>query len=337
MKRVVTVLIAALIATIAFTGCKPEQKAEYPVRDITDIVVWGAGGGTDQCNRVIMAEMAKELGVNVNVTNVPGGVAGSAGMLEAYGKESDGYTLCGLSESCVTAAVQGGWDKKFDVWYPFNIGGSPDVISVGANSKYQTLEELVAAAKAAPGTIKAGASGAGSIHHLNLLGVEKGAEIKFNFIPYKGSAPSQNAAITGEIEVIVTSIAEQSQLIRSGELRPLGMLIPDSFTIDGKEINSAFETVPGLSDYLPLMQAIGFAIKDDAPDEVKQKLVTAFQAAMKSDAVRKFGEENFYVLSGAYGDEAKKIFAGLESNFSWTLQDLGMAKVHPDQIGISKP
>jgi tripartite-type tricarboxylate transporter receptor subunit TctC len=94
--------------------------------------------------------------------------------------------------------VQGGWDKKFDVWDTFIVGGSPDVISVTPDTPYKTLKDLIEAAKKNPNTIKAAASGAGSIHHLNLLAVEKGSGADFNFIPYKGSAPSQNAAMTGE-------------------------------------------------------------------------------------------------------------------------------------------
>ena len=125
---------------------------DYPYRDITTAVVWGAGGGTDTINRMIMAEMEKHLPVSINVTNQTGGVAGSNGMVYVMNQPDDGYTLVGLSESNVTAAVQGGWDKKFDFWYPFIVGGSPDLISVPGNSPYNTLEELVDAAKAAPGT-----------------------------------------------------------------------------------------------------------------------------------------------------------------------------------------
>jgi hypothetical protein len=144
-----------------------------------------------------MPKWPKFLGVNVNVINKTGGVAGSVGMSHALWQKHDGYTLCGLSESNVTAGVQGGWDKKFDVWETFIVGGSPDVISVTPDTPYKTLQDLIEAAKKAPGSIKAAASGAGSIHHLNLLAVEKGSGADFNFIPYKGSAPSQNAAMTG--------------------------------------------------------------------------------------------------------------------------------------------
>ena len=189
--------------------------AAYPARDITDAVVWGAGGGTDVVNRTIMAEMSRVLGVNINVINKTGGVAGSIGMNYAKGQKADGYTLVGLSESNVTSAVQGGFTDKFtSVWHPFIVGGSPDVISVTPATGITTFAELIARAKANPGTIKACASGAGSIHHLNLLAVEDGTGAKFQFVPYKGSAPCQNAALTGEMEVVVTSVAEQQQLIK---------------------------------------------------------------------------------------------------------------------------
>jgi len=329
-------LIICLVVLLALGGVVYAKS--YPKRNVTAVVVWGAGGGTDTCNRIIHAEMSKFLGVNVNVINKTGGVAGSVGMSYAYSKPHDGYTLCGLSESNVTAGVQGGWDKKFDVWDTFIVGGSPDVISVTPNTPYKTLEDLIEAAKANPKSIKAAASGAGSIHHLNLLAVENGSGAKFNFIPYKGSAPSQNAAMAGEVSVVVTSLAEQQQLLRGGKLRALGMLIPDSFDVEGLgTIPSSFDAYPGLSKYLPISQAIGFAVPADAPQVAKDALVAAFKKAIATDKVKTWAKENYYLLSGATGDESRAIFNALESNFAWTLWELKAATVNPSTLGIPKP
>jgi tripartite-type tricarboxylate transporter receptor subunit TctC len=333
MKKIIAIIFVLLLL---FTfSCK--RAVKYPERDITDIVVWGAGGGTDVCNRVIMAEMAKVLGVNINVTNVTGGVAGSQGMLAAFEKDADGYTLCGLSESNVTAAVQEGWDKKMEVWDFFIVGGSPDLVSVTPSSPYNSIKDLIEAAKAKSGEIKAGASGAGSIHHLNLLALEDGTGAKFNFIPYPGSAPAQNAAMTGEITVIITSISEQAQLIRGEKLKALAMLIPDGFEFEGKTIPSAFAEYADLSKHLPISQAIGFAIRADADEKVKEVLVDAFNKAMASDVLKAFGKEKFYVLSGKSGQAAKDQFNELESKFAWKLDELGSAKVSPATLGIPKP
>jgi len=334
MKTIGGAGLLLLASAIAAPGAMAQS---YPYRDITDVVVWGAGGGTDSINRMIMAEMEKELPVSITVINQTGGVAGSNGMVYVLNQPADGYTLAGISESNVTAAVQGGWDKKFDVWYPFIVGGSPDLISVPANSPYKTLEELIEAAKAEPGSIPAGASGAGSIHHLNLLALENGSGAKFKFVPYRGSAPSQEAAVAGEVAVIVTSLAEQQGLIKGGELRPLGMLVPEATTFDGKEIPTVFKAYPGVSKYLPLKQAIGFAVLNAAPDDAKKVLTEAFKKAMQSQTVKDWAKSNYYDLSGLAGPDASKEFAKLESNFAWTLKDLGATKVDPASLGIPKP
>ncbi|MCF8077241.1 MAG: tripartite tricarboxylate transporter substrate binding protein [Desulfotignum sp.] len=334
MKKII---IASLVLVMALAPLAWAKKS-FPSRNITAVVVWGAGGGTDTCVRIITAEMQKFMDVNINVINKTGGVAGSVGMSHAYSQKHDGYTLCGLSESNVTAGVQGGWDKKFDVWDTFIVGGSPDLISVTADAPYQTIQELIEAAKKNPKSIKAAASGAGSIHHLNLLAVENGSGAQFHFIPYKGSAPSQNAAMTGEVTVVVTSLAEQQQLLRGGKLRALGMLIPDSFEVaDLGTIPSAFDAYPGLSKYLPISQAIGFAVPADVPREAKDVLVDTFNKAMATDKVKTWAKENYYLLSGKTGAESKAVFDALESNFAWTLWELGAATVSPETLGIPKP
>jgi tripartite-type tricarboxylate transporter receptor subunit TctC len=326
---------AGLVLGLATAGA---QAQDYPARDVTNVVVWAAGGGTDTLNRLIMAEMQDDLGANINVTNRTGGVGGSAGMSFVYSQPADGYTLAGISESVVTAGVQGGWDQRMDVWYPFIVGGSPDLISVPADSPYQSIEDLVEAAKEDPGSITAGASAAGSIHHLNLLAFGEGAGTDFNFIPYDGSAPAQNATIAGEVQMVVTSLAEQAQLIQAGRLRPLATLVPESVEMEGVgTIPSAFEVYPELSNHLPIQQAIGFAVRSDAPDEVKEKLVSAFDAAMQSEAVQQWADENYYTLSGLSGEAAGEEFARLESLFAWTLHELGAASVDPATLGIPEP
>lgn len=335
MNKLLKISAAALVASVAIQGTTDAQ--EYPYRDITTAVVWGAGGGTDTINRMIMAEMEKHLPVSINVINQTGGVAGSNGMVYVMNQPDDGYTLVGLSESNVTAAVQGGWNEKFAFWHPFIVGGSPDLISVPANSPHKTLKDLVNAAKAAPGTIPAAASGSGSIHHLNLLAIENGTGAKFKFIPYKGSAPGQEAAVAGEVQVVVTSLAEQQPLLAGGLLRPLATLTPESAKLGNTEIPSAFSIYDGLDKYLPLKQAIGFAVHSSAPQAAKDALTAAFKKAMASDTVAQWAKKNFYDLGGQSGDEASAIFSKLESTFAWTLWDLKAAKVDPATLGIAKP
>ncbi|MEM6939561.1 MAG: tripartite tricarboxylate transporter substrate binding protein [Pseudomonadota bacterium] len=331
MKSVITSLGLSLVAAL------PLAAQDYPFRDITTAVVWGAGGGTDTINRMIMAEMEKHLPVSISVINQTGGVAGSNGMTYVLNQPSDGYTLAGISESNVTAAVMGGWDQKFDVWYPFIVGGSPDLISVPAGSPYATLQDLVAAAKAAPDSIPAAASGSGSIHHLNLLAIENGTGADFKFVPYGGSAPGQEAALAGEVDLVVTSLAEQAPLIEGGKLKPLAMLVPEAAEIAGMTVPSAFDLYDGLDKYLPLKQAIGFAMLNSAPDAAKSAVSAAFEQAIASSTVAKWAAANNYDIGGQHGPEASALFSKLESTFAWTLQELGAAEVDPAKLGIAKP
>lgn len=335
MRRTFLKVATAAIMTLGVGSLASAQ--EYPFRDITTAVVWGAGGGTDSINRMIMAEMEKHLPVGISVINQTGGVAGSNGMVYVMNQPDDGYTLVGLSESNVTAAVQGGWDKKFSFWHPFIVGGSPDLISVPANSPHNSLEDLVNAAKAAPGSIPAAASGSGSIHHLNLLAIENGSGAKFKFVPYKGSAPGQEAAIAGEVDLVVTSLAEQAPLIAGGKLKPLAMLTPEAAEFNGQTIPSAFSIYDGLDKYLPLKQAIGFAVHASASDDAKNALTAAFDKAIASETVAEWAKANNYDVSGKSGAEASAIFSKLESTFAWTLWELGAAKVDPATLDIAKP
>lgn len=327
-------ILSSLAITLCFLAEIADAARPYPVRPITTTVVWSAGGGTDAVNRMIMAEMSKELGKRISVVNKTGGIAGSIGMSEVLRKRPDGYNLVGLSSSNVVAAVNGGWTNRFDVWSPFIVGSSPDVISVRADSAINSLQDLIDSKK----TFTAGAGGTGGIHHLYLLELARISGIEFRFVPYPGSAPSQTAAITGEVDVVVTSMAEQAQLIRGGKLKPLAMLHPDAFELEGfGEIPTAFTQFPALAEHLPLSQAIGFAVNNKAPDNVKKVLGEAFEKAMASDAVKKWAEANYYQLSGKHGEAAREEFAELESYFTWTLQGLGSNKFSPEKFGIPKP
>ena len=232
-------IIMAVAASLVGTAA---VAADYPTRDITAVVVWAAGGGTDVATRVLAAEMQEHLPVRINVTNRTGGVAGSVGLSYAYNQPNDGYTIMGFADANVTAAVQGGWEERFAVWHPWVIGGSPSILSVSAEAAYRTLDELIEAARADPGQILATAAAAGSIHHLNLLTIEQAADIAFNFIPYPGSAPSQNAAMAGEVSVVVTSLAEQMQLLEAGRLRPLALMSDEAQEIgDFGRVPTAYE------------------------------------------------------------------------------------------------
>ena len=141
--------------------------------------------------------------------------------------------------------------------------------------------------------------------------------------------------MAGEVALVVTSLAEQAALIAGGELRPLAMLTPDEVTIGDLTVPSAFDLYDGLDQYLPLKQAIGFAVANSASDDIKAVLVDAFDKAMAGETVATWAAANNYDIGGQSGAEASALFANLEETFACTLKDLGAAEVDPSTLGIT--
>ena len=126
MKKILFVSLIVLLAVS--TGVAMAGKG-FPKRNITAVVVWGAGGGTDTCNRIISAEMSNFLGVNINVVNKTGGVAGSVGMNHAYGKTARRLHPVRPVRVLRYRRRAGRLEQRIDVWDFFIVGGSPDIIS----------------------------------------------------------------------------------------------------------------------------------------------------------------------------------------------------------------
>lgn len=341
-NRIMLLVLAILLisAGVVFAeGAAEREQADYPTRDVTVSVAWGAGGGTDVICRIISQEMAEDLGTNFNVINKPGGNGGSVGMSYVLDRSADGYTVLGQVFSLANPAIFGGdWKSKYsDAWEPMLIGGSPESIAVPADSKYQNLNDLIADAKARPGEITVSIAGVGNPHHLNLLAFVKATGLEFRTVPYNGSAPSQNALMAGEVDVTFTSVAEQAALLKGKKIRSLGLLANEGINIAGLgTIPSVLDDYEGLREYLPVPQILGMAVRADVPEEYKTILIDSFNKAVSKPSVLEWAADNYYVITGDTGDEARKVMDKMESLFSWTVFDIGAAEVSPDTFGIPR-
>ncbi len=327
-------LAAAAITLLAFTV--PALAADWPDRPIEISCFAGAGGGTDTSNRAIAKAMEPFLDAKINVVNRTGG-QGGVSLSYVWEKPHDGYVWSGVSEGFLTLCVFGAHPTTAKDYYFFMVGGAPDVVSVSGNSPYKTLDELVSAAKEKPGVLKAAASEAGALHHSKLMALESGAGIKFNFLPFSGSHPSQVAAMSGEVDVVVSSVAEQAELIKAGKLRPLATLEAESYEFPGVgTIPSAVAQYPGVAA-LPVKQWLGFMLPKDTPPDIVAKVTDAFNQAMKSDIIKNLAETRFYTLYGYTGEQAEKMALEMEKSWTWMLYDLGVTQNSPEQCGIAKP
>ena len=215
---------AALIA--ALLGLYPAAAAAaYPDKNITLIVPFAPGGPTDIIARILSAAFQKSLGQSVIVDN-RGGAAGNIGMAVAARAAPDGYTLLLTSTAiAVNPALFSklGYDSFKDFLPISELVNAPNLIIVRPDSGIMTLADLVARAKAKPGTFNYASPGVGTKSHLTGEELKLRAGIEMTHVPYKGAGPAALAVLEGTVQVGSVALAAADQLVKSGQLRALAV------------------------------------------------------------------------------------------------------------------
>lgn len=329
-------LLAGIVAGACVTAALPAASQSFPNRPIEDSVWAAAGGGTDTVNRLITKAMERELGVSIVVSNRTGG-GGAVAMNYVWSKPRDGYNWLGASEQMQSTAVMGFHTSKTKDWRWYMVGGAPASLAVKADSPYKTYEDLVKAAQANPGKVNITHCPIGCVFHLKAIGLADAIKSKLNYVPYTGSAPAMVAVLSGDGDAVISSISEQSEYIKGGKLRSLGMVEMAPFEFAGVgTIPAIGEKYPDIAK-MPARQWLGIAVPGDTPKAVTDRIDAAFVKAMKDDELKAAASRMYLNLFGAYGDESMKILSAMESAVSWKLQELGVGKIPPDQLGIAKP
>ncbi len=309
---------------------------QFPTKPIEDAVWASAGGGTDTVNRLIARAMEKELGGSIVVSNRTGG-GGAVAMNYVWQKPHDGYTWLGASEQMQSTAVMGFHTTKTKDWRWYMVAGAPASLAVKADSPYKTYEDLVKAAQANPGKINITHCPIGCVFHLKAIGLADATKTKVTYVPYPGSAPAMVAVLSGDGDAVISSISEQSEYIKGGKLRSLGMVEMTPFAFEGVgTIPAIGEKYPDIAK-MPARQWLGVAVPGDTPKAVTDRIDAAFVKAMADPDVKAHAQRTYLTLFGSHGDEAMKILSAMESAVGWKLQELGVAKIPPDQLGIPKP
>jgi tripartite-type tricarboxylate transporter receptor subunit TctC len=221
--RIGRVSLAAFFMLVALAGAAAAQ--DYPNRSIKFMHGFPPGGNVDIIARLLGNEMSKGLGQSIIVEAKPG-VAGSLAAEAVARSDPDGYTLLvvpsahpahgALSKNVSYKVVDDFEWISVASFYPF-------LICVRADSRFQTLRQLIDAARKDPGALKYGSAGVGSILHttVELMANETGT--KFLHIPYRGEAPAITALLQGDIDFIAATSGPISPRVRSGEFRALAV------------------------------------------------------------------------------------------------------------------
>jgi tripartite-type tricarboxylate transporter receptor subunit TctC len=199
--------------------------AAYPDRNILLIVPFAPGGPTDIIARIISAAFQKSLGQSVIVDN-RGGAAGNIGMAAAARAVPDGYTLLLTSTAiAVNPALFNklGYDPFKDFAPISELVNAPNVIVVRADSGIKSIADLVARAKAAPGTFNYSSPGVGTKSHLSGEELKLRAGFQMTHVPYRGAGPAALAVLEGTTQVGSVALAAAESLVKSGQLRALAV------------------------------------------------------------------------------------------------------------------
>jgi tripartite-type tricarboxylate transporter receptor subunit TctC len=210
---------------VALLCLAPGAACAYPDRNITLIVPFAPGGPTDIIARIISAAFQKSLGQSVIVDN-RGGAAGNIGMSVAARATPDGYTLLLTSTAiAVNPALFNnlGYDPFKDFLPISELVNAPNVIVVRPDSGIKSLAELVARAKASPGSYNYSSPGVGTKSHLTGEELKLRAGIQMTHVPYRGAGPAALAVLEGTTQVGSVALAAAEALIKSGQLKALAV------------------------------------------------------------------------------------------------------------------
>lgn len=312
--------------------------AEYPDKNVNGYISWGAGGGTDNASRALTPLVEKIIGGKIILQNKPGAAGALATTLVAN-MPADGYSILYNAEGPALYKVLG--LGKFD-YNDFEtlclMVFGVDVICVHPDTPYKTLQDLVEAAKENKGKIKMASTGTGGIPFViaSMLRAMKGVE--FNLVGFDGDGSGMAALLGGHVEAMPISMmgAGTVDLIKTGKLRALAV-INDKRVEQLPEVPAITEIYPEFSKYLPIGHFYGAFVKKGTPQAVVDKLKAAYMQAVKDPAFVEFIKRLNGIQLALSGEEADRFLKKNQSNVTWLLEEAGVTKVSPAELGIPKP
>jgi tripartite-type tricarboxylate transporter receptor subunit TctC len=282
-----SLVAAATLACAAFAAlATPAAVAAYPDRTIKLIVPFAAGGGTDLFARVTAAKLSELLGQQVVVEN-RSGAGGSVGAEAAAKAAPDGYTL--LLGHTGTLAINPALQAKI----PYNpvrdfipvslVAETPLVLVVNPAVPANTVQELIALAKAEPGKLNFGSAGNGTGEHLSAELFRNMAGVDIVHVPYNGSAPSNAALLGGQVQLAIGVLPPLVPSIKAGKLRALG--------VTGSTRSPVLPDVPtiaeaGVAGYESILR-YGVLVPTGTPPSIVETLQAAITKAIADPEVRR--------------------------------------------------
>jgi len=301
--RVPSIAILTALALTCASASAAAAESVYPVKPIRVIVGFPPGGSADIFARLVGQKLTESWGQQVVVDNRPG--AGSTiGSEIAANSAADGYTLMVVSASYATSA---GLYRhlKYDPIRSFApvtlISSTPNLFLAYPSFPAKTASDLITTARANPGKFTLGSSGTGSITHLTGVLFASMAKLNFVDVPYKGGAPSLNALMGGQINLLFLSLPASLGQVKAGRVRVLAVTSAKRSAVLPEVPTIAESGVAGYeaTNWYGMLAPAGTSMR--IVDKLNAQIVEILRSREMADMVAKQGAEAVGSAPQAFG------------------------------------
>lgn len=270
-------VIQSLAGIAASPTLWAQAQVDFPSHPITLIVPFAAGGNTDVKTRLVALQLSKILGQPVIIDNKPG-ASGNIGMELLAKAPPDGHTL-GMGSFGPLAVNPALYPRlNFDPrsFQPlYLLEKSPLVLVTPTDRPWRSVREVVAAAKAKPGSLSAANAGPGGAHHLSVELMEQATGIELLGVPFKGGGPASTALLAAQVDLMFEQTGAALPSIQAGKIRPLA--------VTSAQRLSALPEVPTFTELgwpqVLVSNWMGYVAPKGTPPAVLDKLHAAFARA----------------------------------------------------------
>lgn len=314
---------ASVVAASVAASAGGARAAGFPERDITLVVPWAAGGGTDALGRTLAKNAKQYIGANVAVVNRPGGT-GVQGMQSVAQAKPDGYTVGLVTFHLSSYRLTGLSQLSYREFEPIMLlNRSPTGFLVRADSPYKSMKDLVDYAKANPGVVTIATSGAGAVPHLSAALLAKQLGLKFTFVPFDGGAPARTAVLGGHVTMLVVNSEEALQFYKAKQLRFLAL--------NSAERHPTFPDVPTIAEAgFPLATLLldwrGLAVPKGTPPDVVKALTEGFRKMSEDADYKRLMDEMALPRANAEGEKFTAFLEDIEKALEPALAEVGLLK-----------
>jgi putative tricarboxylic transport membrane protein len=320
-RRSSLVVLAILVLSVVLAGTSP--AANFPDKPITLVVHAGAGGGSDIFARTMAAANDKEkyLPQPIVVENKPGG-SGAISFAYVAGKKGDPYFMLTAVTSFLTTPILRKSQIGYKDFTPLaNFAFDEYMLMVKGDSKFKTVKDVIAFAKANPKRATVGGTQLGSSDSVCAYLLEKVAGIQLNYIVFNSGGEVNAALMGGHIDMAVSNPGEALELAKANKVRLLGVYAekrlpgaPDVPTLKEQGLDAVY------------VQNRGLVAPAGIPEDARKTIEGAFQKYMQSDTFKKYVVENMLSEAWMDGPTFGKWLDKEHARYSELLKEMGLLK-----------